>query len=106
MKNQRIDMVGTQSADNPRSLIANRLQEAIDELRADVAKVELWASALMTFAEPIPEYSPSRQFAFDRTRATAAEGWSSNGAANELANGANGAAHEPVNGTQKPAQQA
>ena len=50
-----------QIADTPRSQIARRLQEAIDELHADVARVELWASALTSFTQPIPDYGPGEQ---------------------------------------------
>ena len=46
-------------ADTPREQIARRLQDAVDELRVNVARVELWASALTSFAEPIPEYRPT-----------------------------------------------
>jgi hypothetical protein len=55
-------------ADTPREQIARRLQDAIDELRANVARVELWASALTSFAEPIPEYRPSEWRELNRAR--------------------------------------
>jgi hypothetical protein len=36
--------------------IERQLQEAIDRLRADLVRVEIWASALNGFSRPIPEY--------------------------------------------------
>ena len=42
-----------------RDRIAHELQEAIDNLRADLTRVELWADALDGFARPIPEYAAS-----------------------------------------------
>jgi hypothetical protein len=59
MKERRPEIDNPQT-DTPRGQIAQRLQDAIHELHADVARVELWASALMSFAQPIPEYSRSK----------------------------------------------
>jgi hypothetical protein len=39
-----------------RAAISRHLFEAIDLVRADVAKVEFWASAVEQFAHPVPEY--------------------------------------------------
>jgi hypothetical protein len=36
--------------------LTSRLLEAIDQVRQDVARVELWASALTGFACPVPDY--------------------------------------------------
>jgi hypothetical protein len=33
-----------------------KLQEAIDGLRADIDRVEFWADALDRLAQPVPEY--------------------------------------------------
>ena len=38
--------------------IEQQLQEAIDRLRADLVRVEIWASALNGFSRPIPDYQP------------------------------------------------
>jgi len=38
--------------------IVRELRHAIDRLRADIDKVELWTVALSGFAEPIPDYEP------------------------------------------------
>ena len=46
-------------ADPARDRIAHQLQEAIDRLRTDLVRVEMWANALDVFAHPIPEYDPS-----------------------------------------------
>jgi hypothetical protein len=35
---------------------ARNLFEAVEQLRADVAKVELWARAVAQFAQPVPVY--------------------------------------------------
>ncbi len=50
----------------PRGLVEKRLQDAIDELHADVVRVELWAYALKAFADPIPDYVPEGKFALKR----------------------------------------
>jgi hypothetical protein len=39
--------------------IERELQEAIDRLRADLVRVEIWANALTGFSRPIPEYQPN-----------------------------------------------
>ena len=38
--------------------IAQRLQESLARLRADIDRVELWAGALEVFSQPIPDYEP------------------------------------------------
>jgi hypothetical protein len=38
--------------------IERQLQEAIDRLRADLVRVEIWACALSDFSRPIPDYQP------------------------------------------------
>lgn len=58
--------------DAPRRQIAKRLQEAIKDLRADVARVELWASALTSFTQPIPDYDPSEETDLRREHVLAA----------------------------------
>lgn len=42
--------------------INERLQDAIDGLRKDVTRVEVWATALGTFARPVPEYQPDEKY--------------------------------------------
>jgi hypothetical protein len=39
-----------------RELIARELQQAVDRLQQDIARVEFWADALGGFAKPIPDY--------------------------------------------------
>ena len=59
--------------DTPRGQIAKRLQDAIDELHADVARVELWASALTSFTQPIPDYGASKKTELKRAHALMAD---------------------------------
>ncbi|HWV51824.1 hypothetical protein [Pseudorhodoplanes sp.] len=46
--------------------ISEKLHEAIDGLRKDVTRVEIWATALSTFSRPIPEYRPNPKFELGR----------------------------------------
>ena len=39
--------------------ITRHLQEAIERLRLDLMKVELWAAALDGFQRPVPTYEPN-----------------------------------------------
>jgi hypothetical protein len=45
-----------QTRDDARHMIEEKLREAIDTLRTDATRVELWAAALSGFARPIPDY--------------------------------------------------
>ncbi|MET0445770.1 MAG: hypothetical protein ABW151_14440, partial [Pseudorhodoplanes sp.] len=47
---------------NGQEEINDRLHQAIDELRKDVTRVEIWATALGSFAKPVPEYQPDAKF--------------------------------------------
>jgi hypothetical protein len=38
--------------------IVDKLFDAIECVREDVAKVEFWASAITGFAQPVPHYQP------------------------------------------------
>lgn len=40
--------------------IARQLMEAVERLQYDIARVELWASALGGFSQPVPDYDPSK----------------------------------------------
>jgi len=42
-------------------LIVRNLIETLEHLRADLDRMELWASALGSFHHPIPEYRPGDQ---------------------------------------------
>ena len=46
--------------------IHERLYQAIDELRKDATRVEIWATALSTFAQPVPDYQPSDKLGLRR----------------------------------------
>jgi hypothetical protein len=41
--------------------LTSRLLEAIDQVRQDVARVELWAGALTGFSSPVPDYDFRRR---------------------------------------------
>jgi hypothetical protein len=41
--------------------ISKRLNKAIDELRKDVTRVEIWATALGSFSRPVPDYQPDEK---------------------------------------------
>jgi hypothetical protein len=43
-----------------REMMVRHLLEAIDQVREDMVKVELWASALNGFSRPIPDYEPGQ----------------------------------------------
>ena len=61
---------GTQGG---REKINEHLHEAIDGLRKDVTRVEIWATALSSFAQPVPDYSPSQKFALGQDHSDTAE---------------------------------
>lgn len=42
--------------------ISEKLHEAIDGLRKDVTRVEIWATALSTFSQPVPDYRPNPKY--------------------------------------------
>jgi hypothetical protein len=42
--------------------IVDNLLEALEQLRLDLDKVELWAGALGCFQDPAPEYQPSDKY--------------------------------------------
>jgi hypothetical protein len=43
-------------------IVNEKLHEAIDGLRKDVTRVEIWATALSTFAKPVPDYHPNPKY--------------------------------------------
>jgi hypothetical protein len=48
-------------ADVAEEKIVDNLLEALEQLRLDLDKVELWAAALGCFQGPVPEYQPSNR---------------------------------------------
>ena len=46
---------------NGKDKITGELKGAIDQLRTDITKVEVWASALTVFSGPVPEYDIEAQ---------------------------------------------
>ena len=51
-----------ETAKTSRDQINDRLHDAIEGLRKDVTRVEVWATALGSFSQPVPDYSPSKTF--------------------------------------------
>ena len=45
-----------------RDRIERNLQEAIERLQDDLARIEIWASALGCFSQPVPDYKPGDDF--------------------------------------------
>ena len=43
-----------------RAEMRRHLIEAIEQVRLDMAKVELWAYAVSGFARPVPRYDPTK----------------------------------------------
>ena len=43
-------------------LIVHNLIDALEHLRDDLNKVELWAAALGHFQQPVPEYQPGNEY--------------------------------------------
>ena len=63
----------TKPTDDPKSgqeEINDRLHQAIDELRKDVTRVEIWATALGSFAKPVPDYKPDEKFKLGKPAAS------------------------------------
>lgn len=42
--------------------INERLRDALDGLRKDVTRVEIWATALGSFTQAVPDYRPNKKF--------------------------------------------
>jgi hypothetical protein len=45
-----------------RAKVARNLENAIERLQEDLARIEIWASALGCFSQPIPDYKPGNDF--------------------------------------------
>jgi hypothetical protein len=56
-----IDSTST-DCESAQSHIEGQLREALDTLRADMTRVELWAYALAAFAQPVPGYEADEKF--------------------------------------------
>ncbi|MFZ3360667.1 MAG: hypothetical protein WCA56_19095 [Xanthobacteraceae bacterium] len=46
----------------PEDLIVRNLIEALQRLCGDIDRMELWAAALGSFRDPIPDYRPGEQY--------------------------------------------
>lgn len=49
--------------------IRGHLQDAIEGLRRQLVRVEIWASALDGFSKPVPDYRPDSKFLLPRKSA-------------------------------------
>lgn len=58
------------SASEASDRISEKLNKALDGLRKDVTRVEIWATALATFAQPVPEYRPDPKYLLRRSPET------------------------------------
>jgi len=52
--------------DSAPQVVTEKLHEAIDGLRKDVTRVEIWATALSEFAKPVPDYRPNLKYELGR----------------------------------------
>jgi hypothetical protein len=52
-------------------LIVHNLIDALDHLRDDLNKVELWAAALGHFQQPVPDYQPRSEYILPASSALA-----------------------------------
>ena len=43
-------------------MIVHNLIEALERLRADLDRVELWTAALGCFQQPVPTYEPNNRY--------------------------------------------
>jgi hypothetical protein len=43
-------------------VIVQNLVEALEQLRRDLDRVELWAAALRCFQAPVPDYQPADEY--------------------------------------------
>jgi hypothetical protein len=48
-------------------IVVQNLVEALEQLRADLDKVELWTAALRCFQAPVPEYQPGDRYILPST---------------------------------------
>lgn len=49
-------------AEPAHDMIVHNLIEAIEQLRQDLDRVEMWAAALGYFQCPVPEYQPGNRY--------------------------------------------
>jgi hypothetical protein len=79
--------------------IARHLQEAVQRLHEDIARVELWAGALGCFARPIPEYDPdTSRFALPPQRSESSKSQTRSRSKNDARKAPNGRSSGPPAG--------
>jgi len=49
-------------------VIVQNLVEALEQLRMDLDRVELWAAALRCFQAPVPDYQPAEKYVLPPSR--------------------------------------
>jgi hypothetical protein len=54
-------------------MIVDNLIEALEHLREDLNRVELWVAALGQFQAPVPDYEPSNQYILPQAKEPAPE---------------------------------
>jgi hypothetical protein len=55
-------MQGYVMAGPAEDVIVHNLLEALDQLRRDLDRVEMWTAALGSFQTPVPDYQPANQY--------------------------------------------
>lgn len=51
-----------------REKVERNLLDAIDRLQDDIARIQIWASALGSFSQPIPDYQPGHDFVLPQAK--------------------------------------
>jgi hypothetical protein len=51
-----------------RDRIERNLHEAIARLEDDLTRIQIWASALGSFSQPIPDYQPGHDFVLPQAK--------------------------------------
>ncbi len=56
------------NSDSGRDKIVERLKAAMEQLRLDMTRVEMWAMALEGFSNPVPDYRPDHHLLPQKSR--------------------------------------
>ena len=51
-----------------RDKVERNLHEAIEQLQDDLTRIQIWASALGSFSQPIPDYQPGHEFVLHQAK--------------------------------------
>ncbi|MDR3422522.1 MAG: hypothetical protein P4L80_14990 [Xanthobacteraceae bacterium] len=55
--------------EEPEDMIVRNLSEALNRLRDDLDRVELWTAALSHFQQPPPDYRPDSEYLLPQRKA-------------------------------------